>query len=101
MAAVVGLTGRAIGIDGSVATIEESIKPSRDAGLAVEFRHADAHALPFSDNYFDACRVERTLQLRSAIDQSSVPTATKLPSFVSRVMMLPDRLSQQTRGRFA
>jgi SAM-dependent methyltransferase len=62
MAVNVGPTGRAIGVDGSEVMIEEAWKKSRDTGLAVDFRHCDAHSLPFADFMFDACRVERTLQ---------------------------------------
>jgi SAM-dependent methyltransferase len=62
MASIVGSSGRAVGIDGSALMIEEAWKRSRDGQLSVDFQQADAHQLPFADNTFDGCRVERTLQ---------------------------------------
>jgi SAM-dependent methyltransferase len=52
--------GRVIGVDISEAMIREARK--EDALRCMDYRVADAHALPFSDGSFDAARVERVLQ---------------------------------------
>ncbi len=61
LAALVGPTGRAVGIDASEAMIAEARKRSEDTGLPVEFAVGDAHRLGLPDGSFDACRTERTL----------------------------------------
>jgi ubiquinone/menaquinone biosynthesis C-methylase UbiE len=58
---VVGERGNVFGIDVSAAMIETAIERSKSAGVAVDFRTANALALPFPDGYFDACRCERVL----------------------------------------
>jgi ubiquinone/menaquinone biosynthesis C-methylase UbiE len=58
---VVGERGKVFGIDVSAAMIETAIERSESAGIAVDFRKADALALPFPDGHFDACRCERVL----------------------------------------
>lgn len=61
LAALVGPTGRAVGIDASEAMIAEARKRSEGTGLPVEFAVCDAHRLDFPDGSFAACRTERTL----------------------------------------
>jgi ubiquinone/menaquinone biosynthesis C-methylase UbiE len=61
MAAVVGPTGRAVGVDSSEAMISEAC--SRHGGLpGVSFELGDAQRLPFESESFDGCRAERVLQ---------------------------------------
>ena len=62
MARLVGPTGRAVGIDGSVHLIEVATERSRAGDLPCEFRVGDATRLGFDDGEFDACRAERVLQ---------------------------------------
>jgi SAM-dependent methyltransferase len=61
LSAVVGPTGRAVGIDLSDALVEAA-RARTPPGPGVELLVADAHAMPFDDDEFDAARVERTLQ---------------------------------------
>jgi ubiquinone/menaquinone biosynthesis C-methylase UbiE len=56
----VGPHGRAVGIDNSQLLIDEASAQSAD-GAPVELRVGDAHALPFEDGAFDACRAERVM----------------------------------------
>ena len=62
LARLVGERGRSVGIDASGAMVAQAAQRAKDAGLHVEVRVADAHALPFADGTFDASRIERTLQ---------------------------------------
>jgi ubiquinone/menaquinone biosynthesis C-methylase UbiE len=62
LAAIVGSTGRVLGVDKSAALIEEARERTRDAQLPVEFHVGDAHALAFDDDSFDGCRSDRTFQ---------------------------------------
>jgi ubiquinone/menaquinone biosynthesis C-methylase UbiE len=61
LAALVGPTGRAVGIDGSEAMITEARKRNEGTGLPVDFAVGDAHCLDLPDGSFDGCRTERTL----------------------------------------
>ncbi len=61
LAALVGPTGRAVGIDASEAMIAEARKRSEGTGLPVDFAVGDAHRLDLPNGSFDACRTERTL----------------------------------------
>ena len=60
LAARVAPTGRVVGVDRSEAMIRQA-REAR-APTCAEFVVADAAALPFDDDTFDAARVERTLQ---------------------------------------
>ena len=60
-AALVG-TGRAVGLDMSEALVSEALRRTPAGTRNVEFVVGDAHALPFSDDSFDAVRTERVLQ---------------------------------------
>jgi ubiquinone/menaquinone biosynthesis C-methylase UbiE len=61
MAAIVGPTGAAVGLDSSQAMITEALK-RHDGHPGVSFQVGDAHLLPFESESFDGCRMERTLQ---------------------------------------
>ena len=61
MAALVGPTGQAIGLDSSHAMISEASRRHRDVPQA-SFRVGDAERLPFAGRSLDGCRAERTLQ---------------------------------------
>jgi ubiquinone/menaquinone biosynthesis C-methylase UbiE len=60
----VGTSGQVIGIDYDADMIAEAEKRALEAevGAWVIHKHADAIALPFGSDYFDACRCERTFQ---------------------------------------
>ena len=62
MAAVVGPSGRAVGLDASEAFVAQARAEAAAEGSTAEFVVGDAHALPFADGEFDAVRTERTLQ---------------------------------------
>jgi ubiquinone/menaquinone biosynthesis C-methylase UbiE len=62
MAHRVGPAGHATGIDNSAAIIAAARGRTADAGLPVSFEVADAAALPFEDQSFDAIRADRTIQ---------------------------------------
>jgi SAM-dependent methyltransferase len=61
MAAMVGATGRAVGLDGSATMIAAARERSAESGLPVEFLVGDAHRLDFPDASFDGCRTDRVL----------------------------------------
>lgn len=61
LAALVGETGRVVGIDASRIMIDVARERSRAGSLPVEFAVGDVGALAFPDNTFDACRCERVL----------------------------------------
>ena len=62
MAAIVGASGRAVGIDVSEALLAEARKRAEADGVTIELHAGDAHALPFADGSFDVVRTERVLQ---------------------------------------
>ncbi len=62
MAAVVGASGRAVGLDVSEALLVEARKRAAADGVAIELHAGDAQALPFADGSFDVVRTERVLQ---------------------------------------
>ena len=62
LARIVGERGTSVGVDASEAMIGEARRRAQDAGVRVELKIGDAHALPFPDASFDAARIERTLQ---------------------------------------
>lgn len=59
LAQQVGARGNAVGIDYSESLIDEARRRWGASGLPVSFHVGDAHALPFPDASFDACRAER------------------------------------------
>jgi ubiquinone/menaquinone biosynthesis C-methylase UbiE len=61
-AATVGPGGRAIGIDSSSTMVEEAGRRALEWGSAAEFSVADAHALPFPNESFDAVLCDRVLE---------------------------------------
>ena len=62
LAALVGPTGRAIGIDLSSTMIATARDRSGECGLNLSFVQGDVQKLDFGDGYFDAIRAERLLQ---------------------------------------
>ena len=62
LAALVGPTGRAIGVDLSSTMIATARDRSGDCGLNLSFVQGDVQKLDFGDGYFDALRAERLLQ---------------------------------------
>ena len=60
--AMVGATGRVIGIDLSQELIEKAIERTKAMSPRPDFRVGDALALEFADDSFDACRIDRVLQ---------------------------------------
>ncbi len=63
MAAIVGLRGRAVGVDFSETMLDEAKKRSRAEELRPFFFQSDATRLPFREDRFDACRTEGMLYL--------------------------------------
>lgn len=53
--------GRVVGLDHSVAFVEEARRRAAAAGLEARFEAGDARALPFEDASFDIARAERVL----------------------------------------
>jgi ubiquinone/menaquinone biosynthesis C-methylase UbiE len=64
LARCVGTSGQVIGVDYDADMIAEAEKRAREAEVSawVIHKHADAIALPFESDYFDACRSERSFQ---------------------------------------
>jgi ubiquinone/menaquinone biosynthesis C-methylase UbiE len=56
------LVTRAVGIDQSTALLGIANSRGRDAGVEIELHRADALAMPFASETFDAVRTERVLQ---------------------------------------
>jgi ubiquinone/menaquinone biosynthesis C-methylase UbiE len=54
--------GEAVGVDSSPAVIEAACRSAPATGGQARFFVADATELPFTDDAFDACRCDRTLQ---------------------------------------
>lgn len=63
LAPQVGTQGRVIGIDASATMIAEAETRSAGLTLPIEFRVADAHALPFADNSFDGCYADGVFEI--------------------------------------
>src|SRR5262252_7108551 len=61
LAELVGPEGRVVGIDASASMVDRAVARLAGSGLPVEFRTADAQALPFDDGSFDAVWTERVL----------------------------------------
>ena len=61
LAELVAPAGKVIGVDHSAAMVERAAARLAGSGLPVEFRTADAHALPFDGGAFDAAWTERVL----------------------------------------
>jgi ubiquinone/menaquinone biosynthesis C-methylase UbiE len=54
--------GKVIGLDASAAMIEKARSQKQAGELPAEFHVGDVKALPFSDNSFARCRIDRVLQ---------------------------------------
>ena len=61
MASIVGDTGRVVGIDASEVMVAEARRRAGDTAN-ISFQVAQAGALPFADDSFDACRASRLLE---------------------------------------
>lgn len=61
LAQLIGPQDRIAGIDKSAAFIAEAQRRAMAAGRAIDFRHGDALALPFTEASFDVGRAERLL----------------------------------------
>ncbi|WP_394830816.1 methyltransferase domain-containing protein [Pendulispora rubella] len=61
IASLVAPRGKATGLDRSAAMIGEARRRVEGSGLPVEFIEGDAQSLPFEDNSFARCRIERVL----------------------------------------
>jgi mycothiol synthase len=59
---IVGPGGRVVGLERSSWLIAQGRERRRDPARAIQLVQGDAGALPFSDEEFDACRADRTLQ---------------------------------------
>jgi SAM-dependent methyltransferase len=62
LAAIVGPSGRAVGVDRSARMIAEARRRCGDAGPQLRFLAGDVRRLRFPDAAFDACRADRVLQ---------------------------------------
>ena len=60
LAQIVGPQGRVVGIDRSERLVAEARARTRENPI-IELVVADAHAVPFAEGEFSACRVERVL----------------------------------------
>ncbi|HEX8118516.1 MAG TPA: methyltransferase domain-containing protein, partial [Pyrinomonadaceae bacterium] len=63
LAATVGGVGRVVGLDVSRTMVEEARARAAGSPAPVEFRAADAHALPFPDASFDAAYSLRVFEI--------------------------------------
>jgi ubiquinone/menaquinone biosynthesis C-methylase UbiE len=61
---MVGSSGRVFGVDHDAAMVSEANRCAKDSGVSawVEHRQAEATALPWEANEFDACRSERLFE---------------------------------------
>jgi len=75
--------GKVIGLDASVAMIDKARSHELAAQLSVQFQTGDVKALPFPDNSFARCRIDRVLQ--------HIPQPQKAVSELVRVLE-PDGL---------
>src|SRR2546427_2547198 len=61
LAGLVAPGGKVLGVDHSAAMVERAAARFAGSSLPVEFRTADAHALPFANGTFDVAWTERVL----------------------------------------
>jgi ubiquinone/menaquinone biosynthesis C-methylase UbiE len=59
---LVGVNGRVVGLDQSPAFIDIARRRAREFGMPIEYVVGDVQAIPFPDDTFDGCRIERVLQ---------------------------------------
>jgi ubiquinone/menaquinone biosynthesis C-methylase UbiE len=99
---LVGPRGRVVGVDKSRTMVEEAERRAADLGLPIEYRVADASALAFPDDSFDACRIDRVLH-HVADPRAVVAEAVRVlrsggrlaihePDFETLVLDAPDRV---------
>jgi ubiquinone/menaquinone biosynthesis C-methylase UbiE len=70
LAALVGPTGRVVGIDSSATMIAEARRRAAPAGAPVEYRLGDCCRLAFADGTFDGCQADRVLHHLARPDQA-------------------------------
>jgi ubiquinone/menaquinone biosynthesis C-methylase UbiE len=58
----VGKDGLSVGIDNSAVMIAEARKHAEGLDLSVDFRVGNVYDLDYTNDFFDACRIERVLQ---------------------------------------
>lgn len=87
IAATVGPGGHVTGVDISEFLIAEAIKRSSARNLSVTFEVGDAQSLRFSDEFFDAVRMERILM--------HVPDPVKALGEMARVLKAGGRMAVQ------
>lgn len=63
LAPQVGTGGRIVGIDASTTMIAEAERRAAGLTLPIEYRVADAHALPFPDHSFDGCYADGVFEI--------------------------------------
>jgi class 3 adenylate cyclase len=68
LAAVVGTSGRAVGVDPSEVLLDEARLRAEAAGVAVELHATDGRTTGLQDQSFDAVRIERVVQHVGDID---------------------------------
>lgn len=85
LASRVGPAGHVTGVDLSAAMIDEARRRTAGRGLPVFFEIADAQALPFADETFDAVRAERLLM--------HVPDARQAIAEMTRVLRKGGRMA--------
>ncbi len=59
LAAIVGRSGRVVGVDLSESILAEAYRRTEGTGLSVEYLVSDIHRMDFPDESFDACRSSR------------------------------------------
>ena len=62
LARIVAPGGEVVGVDASAGVLAAARRAAAAAGCPARFELADAGALPFPDDAFDACRCDRTVQ---------------------------------------
>lgn len=70
LAQLVGDSGSVVGVDSSESMIAEAIARTAQSQLPVDFRHADAHQLPFAADSFDRCRADRVFHQLAQPEQA-------------------------------
>ena len=111
LAHIVGAGGRVVGIDKSEVLIHLAQRAASPELSWIEFRSADANALPFPDASFDGCRADRTIQHVGDADVALAELARVTKSggaiVVSEMLNrldfagdVPDPIVREVLGRF-
>ena len=110
LAARVGPTGRAVGVDFSATMIAEAERRRPGRAQNIAFQQGDAHHLDFPDNTFDGCRAERLLQ-HAAEPQTVLAEMARVAKPGARIVVwesdldmlvfdAPDRATSRTMARY-